>query len=266
MAVYRYIHTSFWDDAKVQDNMTPIERYFMLYLLTNSHTRQCGVYEISKKQMSFESDIDTEQLQKLLDRFENELNVIKYDDNTKEVLITNWYKYNWTASEKVKKCILNEVKDIKSNELLDYINRVCMPYIYPNDTLSIPNNKEKEKEKQKEKEEKNKNNNANNSCADGLQKLIDFYNNNIGMITPYGMDILSDYLKEMPADLIILAMKKSVEANKRTIQYIKGILNNWSKKGIKNVIDAESEDKNYENRKTNSNVKEEFLKEHRDEK
>ena len=83
------------------------------------------------------------------------------------------------------------------------------------------------------------------SCVDGLQKVIDFYNENIGMITPYGIEILSDYAKEMPTDLIILAMKKSVEANKRTIQYIKGILNNWSKKGIKTVLEAEQEDENF---------------------
>ena len=56
---------------------------------------------------------------------------------------------------------------------------------------------------------------------------------------------MSDYAKEMPTDLIILAMKKSVEANKRTIQYIKGILNNWSKKGIKTVLEAEQEDENF---------------------
>jgi len=52
----------------------------------------------------------------------------------------------------------------------------------------------------------------------------------------------------MPSDLIILAMQKAVEANKRTIQYIKGILNNWSKKGIKTVLEAEKEDEQFRNR------------------
>ena len=56
------------------------------------------------------------------------------------------------------------------------------------------------------------------SCVDGLQKVIDFYNENIGMITPYGIEILSDYAKEMPIDLIIYAMQISVEAKKKTIQ------------------------------------------------
>lgn len=62
--------------------------------------------------------------------------------------------------------------------------------------------------------------------------------------------MLCDYAKEMTSDLIILAMQKAVEANKRTIQYIKGILNNWSKKGIKTVLDAEKEDEQFRNRST----------------
>ena len=36
-------------------------------------------------------------------------------------------------------------------------------------------------------------------------------------------------------------MEISVEANVRTIQYIKGILNNWSKKGIKTLVEAKEE-------------------------
>lgn len=88
----------------------------------------------------------------------------------------------------------------------------------------------------------NDNDNVSDSCVDGLHEVIDFYNNNIGVITPFGLEVLSSYAEEMSSDLIILAMKKSVEANIRTIQYIKGILNNWRKKGIKTVIEAENED------------------------
>ncbi len=92
----------------------------------------------------------------------------------------------------------------------------------------------------------NKNNKkVNDSCVNDLQDIIDFYNENIGLITPYGLEVLSSYVEEMDKELIVLAMKKSVEANKRTIQYIKAILNNWSKKGIKTVLDAEQEDKKF---------------------
>lgn len=83
------------------------------------------------------------------------------------------------------------------------------------------------------------------SCVDGLQDIIEFYNENIGLITPYSLEVLEDYAKEFSAALIILAMKKAVEADIRTIQYIKGILNNWSKKGIKTVLEAEKEDEQF---------------------
>lgn len=116
-----------------------------------------------------------------------------------------------------------------------------------------------EKNQNKIKESKEKENKINDtavsdSCVDGLQEIIEFYNNNIGMITPFGLEILSDYANEIGKELVILAMKKSVEANKRTIQYIKGILNNWSKKGIKTLLEAEKEDEEFRNK---NNTKEE---------
>lgn len=261
MAVYRYIHTSFWDDAKVQDNMSPIERYFMLYLLTNSHTKQCGVYEISKKQMSFETDIKIEQLQDLLNRFENDLKVIKYDDSTKEILITNWYKYNWTASEKVKKCILNEIKDIKSNELLEYLNRVCIPYIYPKDTLSIPNNKEKEKEKEKQKEEIKEKNTEKINSADLLQK---YFIECLGSTNLNAIQECISYLDDLPIEVIRIALQKTADANANW-KYTKTILNNWVTKKIDSVEKVKIEDENFKSKRNNSfNQQEEiekFLKE-----
>lgn len=114
-------------------------------------------------------------------------------------------------------------------------------------------NESKEKEN-KINESKINDTAVSDSCVDGLQEIIDFYVNNIGMITPFGLDVLSDYAKEMSSELVIFAMKKSVVANKRTIQYIKGILNNWSKKGIKTVIEAEKEDEEFRNK---NSIKEE---------
>ena len=86
------------------------------------------------------------------------------------------------------------------------------------------------------------------SCEDGLQSIINFYNENIGLITPYGLEVFNDYAKELDKDLIILAMKKAVEANIKTIKYIKGILNNWSNKGIKTVLQAQQEDDEFKNK------------------
>lgn len=100
----------------------------------------------------------------------------------------------------------------------------------------------------------NDNDNVSDSCVDGLQKIIDFYNENIGLITPYGVEVLGDYSKDMPTDLIIYAMQISVEANKRTIKYIKAILNNWQKAGIKTLTQAKEE--NHKKKNENKEIEE----------
>ena len=98
------------------------------------------------------------------------------------------------------------------------------------------------------------------SCVDGLQDVIDFYSNNIGLMTPYGLKILESYLDEgIPAELIIYAMQKATESNKRTIQYIKGILNSWSKKGIKTLIQAKEEEQEFKQEKQSKTEKRELV-------
>lgn len=132
-------------------------------------------------------------------------------------------------------------------------------------TIGFPNTETKTKPNDNENVNVNDNENVTatvanskgDSCVDGLSKIIDFYNNNIGLVTPYGAEILEDYSKEMSAELIIYAMQISVEANKRNIKYIKAILNNWQKAGIKTLIEAKNE-----NSKTNKiSAEEEFLNE-----
>lgn len=117
-----------------------------------------------------------------------------------------------------------------------------------------PNNNENDNENVNVNVNDNDNNNASDSCIDGLQKVIDFYNENIGAITPYGLEILQSYAEEMSIDLIIYAMQISVEANKKTIQYIKAILNNWQKANIRTLVDAQKE-----SNKDSKSEKEAFL-------
>ena len=120
MAIYRNVHVSFWSDTKVLDDMTPENRYFMLYLLTNPHTNQVGCFEISRRQMSNETGYSIETIDNLLERFE-QLGMVKYSNETKEMLILNWYKYNWTSSPKVIACIKKELLKVKNKEFVKYI-------------------------------------------------------------------------------------------------------------------------------------------------
>lgn len=141
MAIYRNVNIGFWEDTKVVDNFTPEDKYFMLYCLTNSHTTISGCYEISIKQMSNELGYDKDTVEKLLERFKNIHKILDYDNNTKELFIKNWYKYNWTGSSKLEQAIINSINNIKSKEfkreLIDIYNSrdtLSIPYTYGSDT------------------------------------------------------------------------------------------------------------------------------------
>lgn len=167
MALYRNVHVSFWNDTKVIDEMTPEDRYFMLYLLSNPHTNQVGCYEISVRDISKEMGYTEESIKKLLERFEKKLKVAKYSKKTKELLIMNWYKYNWTSSPKVRACIEKELKNLKNKEFKDYIYNICIPYIYGMDTHT---QEEEEEEQEQEEEQSNNKNNQN------YKYIIDYLN------------------------------------------------------------------------------------------
>ena len=125
MALYRTVSMSFWTDAKVVDDFTPEDRYFYLYLFTNPHTNLCGCYEISLRQMVMEIGYSRESVEKLIQRFETVHNVVRYSADTKEMLLLNWNKYNWTRSEKFRKPLLKEIANIKEESFRDYLQKIA---------------------------------------------------------------------------------------------------------------------------------------------
>ena len=94
MAVKRIVSTEFWVDDKVVDSFTPEDKLFFLYLLTNPHTTQLGIYHINKKNMSFELGYTIDAINVLLDRFENKYKIIKYSLETNAIAIKNYLKHS----------------------------------------------------------------------------------------------------------------------------------------------------------------------------
>jgi hypothetical protein len=132
MATYRTVHLSFWTDSKVDDDFTPEDKYFFLYLLTNPHTNLCGCYEISMKQMVRETGYNEDTVKRLLSRMEHTHGVVQYDPATKEVFIPNWGKYNWCNSPKTKEGAVKDVSFIKSERFKKALSdTLCIPYVYP---------------------------------------------------------------------------------------------------------------------------------------
>ena len=141
MAVYRQIQTSFWQDDFVL-SLTPEEKYFYIYLFTNSKTKQCGIYELPLQVSIMETGYNRETIIKLLQRF-IELGKINYDWETKEISIKNWMKHNPAVNPLIQKCIKKELSQIKNESLID---KSKYPFIWVSQ-------KEKEEEQKEEKEQ-----------------------------------------------------------------------------------------------------------------
>ena len=136
MAIYRNVQLSFWTDNKVEDDFTPEDKFFYLYLLTNPQTNICGCYEVSYNQMCNQTGYNKDTIDRLLDRFENVHKMIKYSKDTKEILILNWHKYNWSTSKDTIKGVLKVAEHIKYKPFKDYVKSTLTGNVTPpKDTL-----------------------------------------------------------------------------------------------------------------------------------
>ena len=184
MAKYRMVHTEFWMSPIVSEEMTPEDRYFFLYLLTNPHTKQTGIYRITKKQMAFDMGYSIESVHSLMDRFIHHHKLIRYNPQTRELAIKNWGKENLIRGGKpVIDCILAELENVEDTSLIQFVGENITKlefrslyesfYTSAEDTTSIPSEsgvddssddtcttrgtirgqKEKENKKEKEKQQ-----------------------------------------------------------------------------------------------------------------
>lgn len=109
MAKYRSVQIKFWEDPKVVEEMTPEDKLFFLFLLTNPKTTQIGIYSITKKEMAFVLGYSIETINALMDRFINHHRLIKYNDSTRELAIKHWGRYNLVKGGKpMVDCIRKE--------------------------------------------------------------------------------------------------------------------------------------------------------------
>jgi len=122
MAKYRLVRTEFWTNPIVSEEMTPEDRYFYLYLLTNPHTTQIGIYKITKKQIAFDMGYSIESVQSLIERFVSHHKLIRYNPETRELAIKNWGKENLHKGGKpVIDCISSELKEVQDHSLILYV-------------------------------------------------------------------------------------------------------------------------------------------------
>lgn len=263
MSKYRQVQVSFWQDSFVLD-LTPEEKYFYIYLMTNSKASQIGIYELPKRIIETETGYNRETVEKLLYRFV-EYGKIAYNDATKEIMLLNWVRHNWNNSPKVVSRVETELKAVKHIPFaLSYIeianqikaDTVSIQYPYSIDSLCIQEirDKEKDKEKDNDKEQQQQREKPQEKkpavAADDPGMVFRFYETNIGPIVQSVSETLLIMITESSEDLVQEALKRAVLANAMNkMKFADSILRSWSDKRLKTLQDVAAADKEFERRK-----------------
>lgn len=118
--IKRIVDVDFWTDEKVIELFSPEDKLFFIYLLTNPHTTQLGIYPISKKVMAFEIGYSIDAINVLLDRFENKYGLIKYKNG--EMAIKNSLRHSIVKGGKpVEDLLVKEISAVKTKSLLKWV-------------------------------------------------------------------------------------------------------------------------------------------------
>ena len=117
MAKYQKVPTGFWNEPIVRE-MTPVDKYFYLYLLTNPNITQIGIYRITKKQMAFDLGYSIETVYLLMERFTQHHKLIRYNPITRELGIRDWGRDHLQIG---RKQMISELKKVEDLSLIQYV-------------------------------------------------------------------------------------------------------------------------------------------------
>ena len=264
MALFRHVRTEFWRDAKVLEEMTPEDKLFFLYILTNGNTTQIGIYKIPKKQIAFELGYSVESINTLIDRFENHYKIIRYNPETRELAIKMWGKYNLVKGGKpIIDCVKKEVKEVKDKSLLAYVAQ----YIHKeeikkefekliddtyHDSLDSISTIGGQKEKENKKENKKEKENEYEMIYSPVGKFKKLYEENVGLVNGIVAQWLIELSEDIDYDLFKRAIEIATDRGKCNKGYINGIIKQWYDNNIRSYRDLLAHEKSITNRRENN--------------
>lgn len=263
MALFRHVRTEFWKDAKVLEEMTPEDKLFFLYILTNGNTTQIGIYKIPKKQMAFELGYSVESINTLIDRFENHYKVIRYNPQTRELAIKRWGKYNLVKGGKpIIDCVKKEVTEVKDKSLLAYVAQyihkeeikkefeklIDDTYHDSLDNISTIGGQKENKKENKNKKEKENEYETKYSPVGKFKKL---YEENVGLVNSIVAQWLIELSEDIDYDLFKRAVEIATDRGKCNKGYINGIIKQWYDNNIRSYRDLLAHEKSITNRGDN---------------
>lgn len=131
----RYISTKFRDDKFVVE-LDPIEKLLFMYFLTNPLTNVAGIYEISLRRIAFDTWIDKDMVQKIINRLTESKKVYYIDWY---IILANSNKHQNMENAKIKKGIENVLAWLPK-DLIDKIWHIydsSMTYVWLSNNLDL---------------------------------------------------------------------------------------------------------------------------------
>lgn len=273
----RVVDTNFWMSPEVLDQYSVEDKYFYLYLVTNTQSSQVGIYSIPKKVMSFETGFTAEAIEVLIDRFSNTYEKIIYDVGTQEIALTDSLKWSVLKGGKpVSDLLTKELSKIKQGELIKKIYEMMRAFWLASNRpfdKTIMSLFEKEmtnrhidfqpthhQSLQNQNQNNNHNHNINHNQSHNhhqesstpnrekspSHKIEKFYQDYIGNVTPHVLDFIRRWIKEFDQSIVLESLHRAQHAVS-PLAYAETILQGWKMKGVKSVKDLVGVDREYFN-------------------
>jgi DnaD/phage-associated family protein len=261
--MYRPIDIEFWQDDFIL-GLTPEHKLTYLFLLTNRRTTQCGIYNIGLTIAQLELQFSEEKIIDHL-KFFQEKGRILYNDETKEVMILNWHKYNNIHNHKnIRICINKELKRVKAAEFINTFYEICKRICKEEPALLKEIFKDIDFEdealkieiKEHKEEEVTVNDEENKDKHSTKNKVLECFKNNFHLPSFIEVEKLKQWVEDIGEPLVLMALEEAICVNKRNLNYVSGILNNWLSEGMTTVEEAEEAIKKYRDFKKAAGQKE----------
>lgn len=224
MANYRQLHCKMWSSDNWFINLTPEMKLLFIYLFSNERASMTGLYEIPLRIMSFETGLERDQIQKMLETF-IKADKIEYDFERGVIWIKNMAKYQVqeNPNAKVRTRIKADIDATPDCEIKRRcIDTLSIRYRYRVDTIvSVSVNDTSLSEE--------------GGVGGETGNVFTVYEHNIGVLTPLIASALKDAEKTYSPVWITAAIQEAVANNARSWKYCEAILQRWARDGFKSA-------------------------------
>ena len=126
MEVFTKVERGYWQDEFILE-LTPEQKFFYLYLMSNSKVNTLGAYVFPLTMSTVELGYNKETVLKLLDHFA-QVGKIIWDETTKEVFLLNWPKRNWNRKTATLRALKKDFDALKSPVLREKISAMLSAF------------------------------------------------------------------------------------------------------------------------------------------